>query len=175
MKVKDLMSKNVGCCYPEDSLNRAAQIMWESDCGVVPVMDRESRVVGMLTDRDLCMAAYTQGRPLREISTALAMSKQVWSCRPEDDLGAAEAMMRAHQVHRLPVTDEQGRAVGILSLGDVAREAAIQEKAKGRKDIHYADVGRTLGAINELRVRAADPVPVSALPKRTREHATPVQ
>lgn len=172
MKVKDLMSKNVGCCYLEDSLNRAAQIMWERDCGVVPVMDRESRVVGLLTDRDVCMAAFTQGRPLKEIPTSIAMSKEVWSCRPEDDLGTAAAMMRTHQIHRLPVTDERGKALGILSLGDVAREAAKQEKAKGRKEIHYSDVGSTVGAISEPRLRAADPVPVGALKNRTPAGAT---
>lgn len=67
MKVQDIMTADVETCRLDDTLDRPAAIMWERDCGVVPVVDDESRIVGMLTDRDICMAAYTQGRPLPEI------------------------------------------------------------------------------------------------------------
>ena len=63
MKVHEIMSTDLATCQSEDTLNCAAQIMWERDCGVVPILDQGSRVIGMLTDRDICMAAYTQGRP----------------------------------------------------------------------------------------------------------------
>src|SRR5690606_28351921 len=67
MQVRELMTRDVQVCGPRDDLNRAAQIMWDHDCGVVPVVDSERRPIGMVTDRDVCMAAYTQGKPLSAI------------------------------------------------------------------------------------------------------------
>jgi Mg/Co/Ni transporter MgtE len=71
--VRDLMTTAVRSCTTGDNLQRAAQIMWESDCGVVPVVDRDGRLVGMITDRDICMAAYTQGKPLSHIGVFYAI------------------------------------------------------------------------------------------------------
>ena len=68
MRIGDLMTREVQCCAVGDSLNEAARIMWESDCGVVPVVDSEHRVVGVVTDRDISMAAYTRGRTLQDVS-----------------------------------------------------------------------------------------------------------
>ena len=87
MNVGQLMTRTVHACNPDDPLHVAAQIMWEQDCGCVPVVvDEEggSRVVGMLTDRDVCMAAYTQGKALAVIKVSSAMSREVCSCRPTD-------------------------------------------------------------------------------------------
>ena len=77
----------------------------------------------MLTDRDICMAAYTQGRPLGEMQVSSAMSRQLFSCRPEDSLAKAEEIMRTNRIRRLPVIDADRHLVGILSLDDIAREA----------------------------------------------------
>src|SRR5438046_1875104 len=77
MKVEEIMSVDLETCRLEDTLNRPAQIMWEHDCGVVPVVDGEARVVGIITDRDICIAAYTQGRPLSEIPVSSACSQNV--------------------------------------------------------------------------------------------------
>jgi CBS domain-containing protein len=123
MKVEDLMTTDVGACRPFDSVDRSARIMWERDCGAVPVVDQEGRVVAMLTDRDICMAALTQGRPLEEIHVSSAMSRRLWSCRPQDDVKEAEKVMRTHQVRRLPVIDADGKLVGVLSISDLARVA----------------------------------------------------
>ena len=78
MKVGDLMTKDVKACSQHDSLNRAAQLMWENDCGSVPVVDSDSKVVGMLTDRDICMAAYTKGIALKD---ALGRQRNVTQCQ----------------------------------------------------------------------------------------------
>ena len=67
MKVEQVMNRNVKTCRSSDSLDRAAQLMWENDCGCVPIVDDEGRGVGMVTDRDVCMAAYTQGGPLTHL------------------------------------------------------------------------------------------------------------
>ena len=127
MKVAELMVEEVTACSPDDALNRAAQIMWENDCGCVPVVDRAARLIAMLTDRDICMAAYTRGGTLKDLRVSAAMSSELFACRPDDDLLVAQKMMREHQVRRLPVSDATCRLVGILSLNDVTR--AIARKA----------------------------------------------
>jgi CBS domain-containing protein len=126
--VEQIMSRAVATCRPDDSLDTAARLMWDHDCGVVPVTivedDGSERVVGMLTDRDVCMGAYTQGRPLWDIPAAVAMTHVVRACGPKDTIGAALELMATEQVHRLPVTDQSSHLVGLLSIADVAREEA---------------------------------------------------
>jgi CBS domain-containing protein len=127
--IRQLMSTDVRTCRPSDSLNEVAQILWESDCGVVPVVDERGRVLGMVTDRDACMAAYTRGARLTELRAFDAMSAGAARCLPSDDLESALRTMAARQVHRLPVVDEQERVVGVLSLSDAFRAAAALKGA----------------------------------------------
>lgn len=132
MNVSHLMTTDVRTCGPADDLQRAAQIMWEHDCGVVPVVDAERHVLGMVTDRDVCMAAYTQGTPLRAIPVSRVMSKMVHSVREGDGLDIVEDVMRAYQVRRVPVLDAGGKLVGLVSLNDLARHAeAGTRRAEG--------------------------------------------
>jgi len=157
MRVEQLMARDVLGCAPADSLNTAARIMWERDCGCVPVVEHEdgdARVVGMLTDRDICMAAYTQGRPLREIMVASAMAKGVRSCRSTDSIGTALKILQTNQLHRLPVLDPNDHLVGMLSLADVAREAAHEHTRAGR-EVSDAQVAEVLEAISEPRAPRA--------------------
>lgn len=149
MKIEDLMTTDVGACRPFDSVDRSAKLMWERDCGAVPVVDQEGRVIAMLTDRDICMAALTQGRPLAEIHVSSAMSRRLWSCRPHDDVKEAETAMRAHQVRRLPVVDAEGKLVGVLSISDLARVAVSTKVGRAKKSaVAASEVGQTLGAIS---------------------------
>jgi CBS domain-containing protein len=149
MVVEDLMTSEVGSCRPFDTLDRGARIMWERDCGAVPVLDQDGRVVAMLTDRDICMAALTQGRPLSEMRVSSAMSRSLWTCRREDEVKDAEKLMRSHQVRRLPVVDADGKLVGVLSISDLARSAvAARKRTAKEKPVAAADVGKTLGAIS---------------------------
>ena len=148
MKVSDLMTKEVRACHQHDSLNRAAQLMWENDCGVVPVIDSDSKVIGMLTDRDICMAAYTQGVALVDASVGSAMSCDVCVCAASDNITSAAERMRARQIRRLPVIDKAGRLVGILSMSDIARETDRLRASKSRKrPIKDGEFIETLGAI----------------------------
>jgi len=124
MKIEQIMNRNVRYCRPQDSLNSAAQIMWEAGCGAVPVVDEQSRPIGFLTDRDVCMAAYTQGRLLREIPVETAMARKVVTCGVEDELSTAAVLMQQNRTRRLPVIDQDGTLVGLLSLDDLACEAA---------------------------------------------------
>jgi CBS domain-containing protein len=124
MNVEQIMNRHVKVCHPQDSLNKAAQIMWEEPCGAVPVVDEQSRPIGFLTDRDICMAAYTQGKPLDGLPVETAMARKVISCGVEDDLRSAADLMRQNHTRRLPVINRDGTLVGLLSLDDLACEAA---------------------------------------------------
>ena len=147
MKVEQVMNRNVKTCLANDTLNRAAQLMWENDCGCVPVVDDDGRAVGMITDRDVCMAAYTQGGMLSHLRVGSAMAREVRSCRPMDTVAEAESIMRAAQVRRLPVVDAERHIVGLLSLNDIAREVARERGASGKPELGSEDVAETLGAI----------------------------
>src|SRR5260370_33741780 len=97
MKVAELMVGEVTACSPDDALNRAAQIMWEKDCGCVPVVDRAARLIAMLTDRDICMAAYTRGGTLKDIRVSAAMSYELIACSPGDDVFDGQKTKRDRQ------------------------------------------------------------------------------
>jgi len=146
MRVEALMTKDVKTCSPQETLNSAAQILWDESVGCVPVVDGNSQVVGIVTDRDLCMAAYLQGRSLRGIHVSSLVANNVVSCSPEDTIAAAENLMRDRTVRRLPVIDGGGHLVGLLSLNDIAREAARQ-RTNGKKGVGDAEVGETLSAL----------------------------
>jgi CBS domain-containing protein len=133
MKIQDFMTQGVHTVQPQDSLEAAARKMWEHDCGALPVVDENGRVIAMLTDRDVCMASYTQGKRLSAIRVSTAMSRSIVTCHPGDTMSVAERRMREHQVRRLPVIDDQERLVGIVSLNDFAIEAAARRNRSDGK------------------------------------------
>jgi CBS domain-containing protein len=124
--------------------------MWDQDCGCLPVAggDGITRVVGVITDRDICMCALFQNKPLQELRVSDAMAKQVQTCRPGDTLADAEKKMREARIRRLPVVDGEDTLVGMISLADLAQEAA-RERAGTSQEITETEVGDTLAAICE--------------------------
>jgi len=123
MKVKDLMTSDVKSCSPMTDLAAAAKIMWEGDCGAVPVIDDRGKVIGIITDRDICIAAATRSRMEGEIPVQEVISKNVYTCTPGDDVRAALDTMKSRKVRRLPVVGHDGQLAGILSLHDIALQA----------------------------------------------------
>ena len=124
MKVKDLQTSDVHACGPDTNLAAAAQIMWDCDCGVVPVVDDNGGLLGIITDRDICIAATTRSAAPADIQVRHVMTTgTVYFCRPEDDVRTVLATMATHRVRRLPVIDKQNRLVGIISLNDLVRRA----------------------------------------------------
>jgi len=119
MKVKEVMTTDVKRCSPETNLAAAARIMWEGDCGAVPVTGERDQVVGVITDRDICIAAATRPRTEGEIPVKEVLSKALYTCAPGDDVRAALETMKSRKIRRLPVV-EQGRLVGIVSIHDIA-------------------------------------------------------
>jgi CBS domain-containing protein len=156
LEIADLMSRNVATCSPDDRLDVPAKLMWDLDIGCVVVINSGRRVVGILTDRDVCMATYTQGKAPQHVFVRETMAHEVFSCLPDDSLAEAEEIMRRHRVRRLPVVELDGRLVGILSLNDLARESARQQ-TRIQKDLTPADVSSTLAAICQPRHPAVLP------------------
>lgn len=118
------MSHPIVSCHVNDPLNLAAQLMWDHDCGAIAVVNDEGKLVGVVTDRDVCMAAYTQGRSLDTILVNAAMSRHVVAVHSGQAVEDLEQLMADHKIRRIPVIDHAGRPIGIVSLGDVARESA---------------------------------------------------
>jgi len=145
MKISELMTRPVQLCGPTDTLDLAAQRMWDHDIGALIVVDEPGQVVGVITDRDICMAAYTCGVALRDIPVAQAMAKHVVTCDAEDSVDTVQAMMAKHKIRRIPIVDDANHPVGILSLNDLACTMA-----QGR-DLPASAVAGTLAAICEHR------------------------
>ena len=148
MKVQDIMTANVESCGPESDLAAAAMIMWRRDCGSVPVVDTERKVVGMITDRDICMAIATRNKLASAIKVSEVISGRVYACAPDDDIKDALETMQSAQLRRLPVVDDDGALRGILSMNDVVLHS---KKGKSKKHVSHGDVMVTLKALAEHR------------------------
>jgi CBS domain-containing protein len=121
-KIADVMTRDVCAVRRNEPVSTAAKLMWDADCGAVPVLDEQGdAVVGMITDRDICMASWTQDRPASAIPVASAMSDSLCYCSPEDDLASAVNLMRSRRVRRIPVLSADHHLAGIISLADLVR------------------------------------------------------
>jgi CBS domain-containing protein len=146
MKVKDIMTREPKTCAPETNLAAAAMIMWGKDCGIVPVIQSNGKVIGMITDLDICMAVATKNRKTSDIAVSEVFSGNLYACSPDDDIRDALKIMRAERVRRLPVINVSGALEGILSLNDVVRHAEIAGRKKV-PELSYDDVTQTLKEI----------------------------
>jgi CBS domain-containing protein len=155
MKISQIMKSDVEICSPGDNLAAVATRMWDCDIGCLPVVGADGQVVGMVTDRDVCMAALIRGQPLHEIPVSTAMSKEVLSCPPDATLIEAEEIMRSGQVRRLPVIDSDACLVGIVSLNDLAL-LAEHEIGRKNRDVSAQEITSTLAAVCQPRRVVAD-------------------
>lgn len=119
MKIRELMSSQAFACRPQDSLATAASLLWQHDCGILPVVDGQGRVGATITDRDVCMGAMMGGRKLDELPVADSMSRGVVSCTADEEVDDVARRMCEHQLHRLPVVDGYGKLAGMLTLNDL--------------------------------------------------------
>jgi CBS domain-containing protein len=151
MKVKDVMTTSVASVRQNDSLSEAARLMWDCDCGSVPVKEESGeRVIGMITDRDICMAAWSRDRAPSQITVSEAMSRGLYSLGPEDKVSTAETLMRAKQVRRIPVLGLEGELLGILSLADIATES---QRGGSDNEVSPRATAETLASISRRRAR----------------------
>jgi len=138
MRVDELMTKDVSFCNPATNAAVAAELMWNRDCGVLPVLEDSGRVIGIVTDRDLFIALGTQNRRAADLPVGEIMRQGPSVCAPGDDLRHALKTMAKEHIHRLLVTDESGALKGILSMDDVVLRT---------DSVFKDDVIRTLKAI----------------------------
>ncbi len=123
MKVKDVMMGTPASCPAGTNLGAAVEILWNRNCGILPIVDAQEKLIGVVTDRDICIALGTRNKLAGEITVNEVASANVFSCRPDDDIRSALATMAQTKVRRLPVVDAQGKLQGILSLDDVVLHA----------------------------------------------------
>jgi CBS domain-containing protein len=121
-------------------------MMWEQDCGVLPVVDSERRVVGMVTDRDLATAMATRNRLASEITVQDVLNGPPCCCSPDDGIKHALMTMASHKIRRLPVVTTDGSLRGIFSIND-----AISQASPRSASLSYNDVMDTLKSVCEHR------------------------
>jgi CBS domain-containing protein len=155
MKVKDLMTTSVACVRKSDPLSTAAQIMWNCDCGAVPVKEDDSeRVVGMITDRDICIATWSRDCGPSAIRVSEAASRELYACRPEDSIASAQKLMSTQQIRRVPVLDDDGLLVGILSIADIVTEPNKESVRSTASELGPVEIASTLRTICQPRSNA---------------------
>ena len=145
MLVEKVMTSDVETCLASNTLSEAAAVMWRRDCGAVPVVDEERRVVGVVTDRDICMALATRGQLASEVKVGDVMTGSPRTCTTVDDVREALDVMKGAQLRRLPVVDGAGRLAGILSVNDIILHA---DRGKSKKHVSHADAMAVLKAIS---------------------------
>ena len=143
MKVNDVMTSFVHSCGPDTSLGEAAMTMQRNDCGILPVTNTKGRVLGMITDRDICMAVATKAWLASEITAKEVMSGEVYACTPDDDVRMVLRIMQEKRVRRLPVVIGDQTLHGIVSINDMVLRA-LEEK---RSDLPLEEVMKTMAGI----------------------------
>ena len=140
MKIKHVMTKDPTCCVPSDTAQRAARIMRGDDTGVVPIIENEQsrKLIGIVTDRDLCMNILAEGRDPRTTQVHESMTTTVVSCSPQDSVDKATELMRENQIRRIPVIDDQHQLLGIVAMADIV----------GRADVRTTETHETLKTVS---------------------------
>jgi len=146
MKVKEIMTANPKACTTTTNLAEAASFMWDYNCGILPVVADGGRIVGLITDRDMCIGGATKNRNLSNIAVEEIMTGNVYSCAPEDDVRKALETMQQRKVRRLPVVAPDGTLEGLLSINDITLNAK-ETTDKKVPEISFREVVQTYKAI----------------------------
>jgi CBS domain-containing protein len=141
MKARDVMSHPPCTCGPNTDLAAVAKIMWDHDCGFVPVVDASGMVAGVVTDRDICMATSTRRLLPEHISAAQAMTAPIHACLSDDGIKDVLATMKQFRIRRVPVIDADGRLQGVISLNDIVLASS------GKREPQASDIVSAMAAI----------------------------
>ena len=130
MDIREVMTTSPRWCLPSDSASKAARIMKDIDAGLIPVVENAEsrRLVGVVTDRDLCLEVIAESRNPDTVPVKDAMTRTLICCLPEDEMQKALELMGENQVRRIPVVDQQGTLQGIVSMADVLHRADVSSK-----------------------------------------------
>lgn len=154
MRTEEVMTGTPYYCQPETNLGSATELMWNANCGFLPVEAGDGKVVGVITDRDICIALGTSGRSSGDVTVAEVMSGKLCSCAPDDDIHVALQTLREGKVRRLPVIGSDGSLVGVISMDDIVLRAEPQRPGK-EPELSSDEVVRTFRTINQRPVPAA--------------------
>ncbi len=156
MKVHEAMVADPKTCSIDATLETAAGVMWNGDCGCLPVTDHKGRVIGIITDRDIAMGAYLNHRELWSLDVKdVIRNHPLYVCRPDDDVHDALSAMERHGVRRLPVVDGSGAPVGLLSMGDLVFHAQKSPAPKKNGKLTFGDLVSALKSIFKHHAGAA--------------------
>jgi CBS domain-containing protein len=144
-----MTTHHLDCCAPETDLAAAAKQMKEANRGVLPVVNRKNKIIGMITDRDICLAIADKPfvAPSKIRVAELLNGKTVYTVKAADDISAALREMRRHRVNRLPVTDGNGALTGILSLDTILAHAAATHSDLGPTNTKKESLAKTIKSI----------------------------
>jgi CBS domain-containing protein len=131
MKVSEVMSRTPAFCVPGTNLGTAAEILWNRNCGILPVVNAEGHVVSVITDRDICIALGTRNRLAGELAVGDVAAQAAVCCNADEDIRSALARMGGAKLRRLPVVDSTGKLLGLLSMDDVVDRTPFKAAAKG--------------------------------------------
>ena len=123
----DVMTRDVRSCRKTATLASAALTMSRGDCRFLPVLDEAGRPVGVITDGDICLLGATDYRPLRDVFVSEAMSQPVMTCRSDGSIGEVLSLMRSRRIRHVPVADDRGLLVGLISMTDLV--LAVEKSA----------------------------------------------
>lgn len=151
MQVRDIMTEDVRACCADATGSDAVKLMWDNDCGIVPVVDSDNQVVGAITDRDIVIACWSRDVAPSRLPVCDAMTREVQCCAPDDTVARAEQLMEKHQVRRLPVIDHEGRLCGIISLADIARASRPRARGAEKADVRPEKVVEAYAAVCQPR------------------------
>jgi CBS domain-containing protein len=132
MKIQEIMTKDPTCVTPDTTVRDAAKLMQRENAGALPVCDSEGskKLVGMITDRDIAIRVVAQGRDSNTRVNEVMTSGRLATLRPDAEVDEVMETMADEQVRRVPIIDERGALVGIVSQADVVRKARDNRKAE---------------------------------------------
>jgi CBS domain-containing protein len=167
--VHNIMTPHPVCCVPNESVHAAAVLMRDHDCGIVPVVEDRGtmRLVGVITDRDVVVRIVAAGKDPNNERISMYCSHAVGTVRPQATLEECRRVMETRHVRRVPVTDEHGRLIGIVSIADLARAIGTEEIAHTLEEVSEPDSRQLYSEVHEDRRSgfqiAADSDPVEKL------------
>jgi CBS domain-containing protein len=137
MNVRQLMTPDPACCTPATTVQAAARMMMQYDCGELPVVETQGsrKLVGVVTDRDIVSRSVAAGDDPAEATVARCMSTPVMTVRPETSLEECIGIMEQHQIRRVPVVDGDDVCCGIIAQADIAARAAARQTAELVKEV----------------------------------------
>ena len=158
MKVKDIMTQSAVCCSADTNVGAAVELMWTRNCGMLPVVGIDRKLLGVVTDRDICIAMGTRNRLAGELTVGEIATRNVSTCKPDDEIHEALGTMADRKVRRLPVVDDEGIPQGILSMDDIITHGDMN-KWEGCCELSSEEIIRSLKKLygqkfSPVRIRA---------------------